>query len=353
MTKLQPDDFINIYDYADINYPFQIFIGGRGVGKTYSALRGAITGKCAGKFIFMRRTASELDLLLDSDRGEGVNPFKPINSDLNVNIGMRTIVKNMAGIYHREICTDNGRLMHIGTPIGYAVALSTLSSIRGIDFSDCTDWIYDEFIPERHVRKLHGECDALLNAYETVNRNREFNGAPPIRLWLLANSNDIYNPIFAGLGIVSTAEKMINKGKSDMYLKERGLAIHILPPKDSFREKKSKTALYRLTKGTQFYDMALGNDFAYNDFTLIGYRKLTGYTPVCAVDDGYIYRKKGDGEYYVCYAPARCPAFKSTKAQDVIRFRQQFGCMLQPYFVAGRLYFESYELKEKILSLIL
>ena len=63
--------------------------------------------------------------------------------------------------------------------------------------------------------------------------------------------------------------------------------------------------------------------------------------------------KKGDNEYYVCYAPARCITFKSSEAQDVIRFRQQFGCMLQPYFVAGRLVFESYELKEKILSLIL
>lgn len=353
MAKLDSNDFINIYDYVDNDYPFQIFIGGRGLGKTYSALGGAVSGECLGKFIFMRRTGAELDLLLDSDRGEGVNPFKPINSDYGVNIGMKSIVKNMAGIYEREQQEETGKLIHIGAPLGYGVALSTISSIRGVDFSDCSDWIYDEFIPEKHVRKIHGECDALLNAYETINRNREFSGAPPIRLWLLANSNDIYNPIFIGLGIVSEVEKMKRQGKSDRYLKDRGLAIHILPPKQSFIEKKSQTALYKLTRGTQFYDMALSNDFAYNDFSLVAYRKLTGYTPVCGLDNAFIYRKKGDNEYYVSYAPAKCPYFKSAESQDIIRFRQQFGCMLQPYFVAGRLYFESYELKEKILNLIL
>lgn len=353
MKKLQDKDFINIYEYADKEFPFQIFIGGRGIGKTYSALSGATDPMRKDKFIFMRRTQAELELLLDTERGEGVNPFKAINKDFDRNIGMRSIVKNMAGVYHREQNEENGKLIHFGQPIGYGIALTTIASMRGMDFSDCSDLIYDEFIPEKHVRKIHGECDALLNAYETINRNRELAGLPPINLWLLANSNDIYNPIFVGLGLVAEAERMKRRGDSHKYMKERGLAIHILPAKASFVEKKSQTALYKLTKGTLFYDMSLGNDFAYNDFSLVTYRKLTGYTPVCALDNAYVYRKKGDSEYYVCYAPARCPTFKSAEAQDVIRFRQQFGCLLYPFFVSGQLYFESYELKEKILSLIL
>lgn len=351
MEKLTSEDFINIYDYADKNYPFQIFIGGRGTGKTYSALKGVTEPIYDSKFIFMRRTQNELDLLLDTDRGEGLNPFKPINRDYERNIGFKKIFKNVAGIYNRTV--ENDKLMHIGAPIGYGIALTTIASMRGLDFSDCSDWIYDEFIPEKHVRKIHGECEALFNAYETINRNREFIGEPPIRLWLLANSNDIYNPIFIGLGIVSEAEKMKRRNIPHKYFKDRGLAIHILPPKESFIEKKSNTALYKLTKGSNFYDMALNNDFAYNDFSLISYRKLSGYVPVCSLDNAYIYRKKGDSEYYVCYANAKCPSYNSNESQDVIRFQQQFGCMLQPYFVSGKLFFESYELKEKILSLIL
>lgn len=346
-------DFINIFDYKDGAYPFQIFIGGRGTGKTYSALNGALDKDVVkDNFIYMRRTGAELELLLDDEKkGEGANPFKPINKDRKTNIGFRAINKNIAGIYQRSE-DENGKLIHSGSPIGYGLALSTIASIRGLDFSDCSDWFYDEFIPERHVRKLREECEALLNAYETINRNREFFNAPPINLWLLANSNDIYNPIFVGLGIVADVERMLRKGKAHLYIKDRGLAIHILPPAKSFVDKKKQTALYKLTKGTRFYDMALENKFAYNDFSLIGYQNLKGYTPVCQVNDAFIYKKKGEPFIYVSYAPSKCPKYRTAERQDEIRFRQEQGVLIYPYFVSGRIMFESYALKEEVLNLI-
>ena len=57
-------EYINIWKYKDEHYPFQIFIGGRGTGKTYSALEGCLNGKIEDnkKFILMRRTAQEMDL---------------------------------------------------------------------------------------------------------------------------------------------------------------------------------------------------------------------------------------------------------------------------------------------------
>lgn len=352
---MRENKYVYIWDYVNPRYPFQIFIGGRGTGKTYGALEGTVINQIDDytKVIFMRRTAQELELMLDSDeRGEGANPFKPINRNNNLNFGLRKIVKNLAGIYHRE-ADENGRLQAVGAPVGYAVALSTISSIRGIDFSDCSDMIYDEFIPEKHVRKIKDEGGALLNAYETVNRNRELEGLPPMRLWLLANSNDIYNEIFVTLGIVSEVEKMIRKGQSDKYFDKRGLAIHLVNNNPEFVEQKSQSALYRLTEGTQFYDMALSNQFAYNDFSLIATRNLKGYQPVCALDNAYIYRKKGTGEYYVTYAQAQCPKFDSRTEQERRRFMQIYGLSLMPRFVAGNIVFESYELKEKLLNLIL
>lgn len=347
--------YINIWDYKDDNYPFQIFIGGRGTGKTYSALSGAVTGEvpAGSRFLFMRRTAQELDLMLDSDdRGEGANPFKPVNKNYDLNYGLRKIVKNMAGVYHRTI-DDEGKLTASGSPIGYAVALSTVSTIRGVDFSDCTDCIYDEFIPEKHVRKLKDEGGALLNAYETICRNRELEGLPALRLWLLANSNDIYNPIFIELGIVSDVEKMIRKNQSDLYMEDRGLAIHLINNNQEFVEAKSQTALYKLTKGTQFYDMALSNEFAYNDFSLIGYKPLKGYRPVCTIGKATIYKKKGDSELYVTYAQAKCPIFDISTEQDRRLFMQEYGHDFVPYFVNGKICFESYELKSILCNLIL
>lgn len=353
---MQNKMFLNIFDYKDDRYPFQIFIGGRGFGKTYSGYTGCLglqeSVVVPKKFLWMRRTQKELELMEDSDKGEGIGDLKTINRDFGTNYGFKAINDSLAGVYAREI-GENGKYIYSGTPVGYGIALSTVTSIRGINFSDCSDWVYDEFVPEKHVKKMKGECDALLNAYETINRNREFTGESPIRLWLLANSNDIYNPIFVGLGIVSTAEKMVASNKKHTYIPERGLAIHILPPSQEFREKKAKTALYKLTNGTEFHDMALDNSFSYNDFSLISYRKIQGYIPICALDNAYIYKKKGDFELYVSYSPAKVPVFNSKIAQDIIRFKREYGVTIQPYFVKGRLIFESYELKEKILQIIL
>lgn len=344
--------YVNVYDYADNKYPFQIFIGGRGTGKTYSALSYNLRNN-KGHFLFMRRTNAELEICMDNSTDEGANPFKVINRDMGTNVGMKYIVKDkLAGIYDRAEAED-GTISHIGAPIGYAAALSTLSGIRGMDFSDITDWVYDEFIPENHVRKMKAECDALLNAYESICRNRELDGKPPVRLWLLANSNNIYNEICVGLGIVADIEKMINRGQHDKYYPERGLAVHLLEASEEFVEKKKDTALYRLTKGTLFYDMSLENKFAYNDFSLIAYRKLTGYSPICSVDDAFIYQKKGSREIYVSYAPSKCSHYNSKLKQDVISFKQRFGFKLEGRYVESNIIFESYALKQQILDLIL
>lgn len=344
----------NIYDYRDRRYPFQIFTGGRGIGKTYSALKGSLFGECEGKFIFTRRTGTEMELLSDTKKGdEGANPFKKINANEGCNVGLLPIIKNLYGVYNREEDKESGKLSHIGAPIGYGTALSTISSIRGVDFSDCTDWIYDEFIKEAHVKAMKSECDAFLNAYETMNRNREMEGLPPLYAWLLSNSNDIYNPIFVGLGLVNTIEKMVTKGQTDLYIRERGLAIHLLPATDEFMEKKAKTAIAKLTKGSAFYDMAFSNKFAYNDFSLIGYRNLTGYRPICSIGTATFYMKKGEREIYVSYAKAKCPTYKAENQQDVMAFKQRFGIMFEPYFVNGSITFESYELKAIVLDYIL
>ena len=341
--------YINIWDYSDKRYPFQAFIGGRGSGKTFSGLKGALqSGK---KFIYMRRTAQELDLMLDSDRGEGANPFKPINKDLHKDVGLHKIVKNLAGIYNRELVED--KLQPVGAPIGYGVALSTIASIRSLDFSDCDLCIYDEFIPEKHVRKIKAEGTALLNAYETMCRNRELVGKDPLQLFLLANSNDIYNEIFIELGIVSDIEKMIKAGKHDKYYKDRGLAIHLLQNSAEFDKAKSKTALYKLTAGSSFSDMALSNKFAYDDFSLISHHNLSGYRPMCGIGKAYLYAKKGERFFYVSYAPANCPVMRIENEQDRVLFYNEYGRHIKPFFIKGRINFESYELKRLILDLIL
>lgn len=343
--------YLNIWDYKNPDYPFQIFIGGRGTGKSYSALSAGLR-LFPDKFIYMRRTAQELDLMLDSEKyGEGANPFKPLNKDMGRDVGFSRIVKNLAGIYNREMV--DGKLSPVGAPIGYGVALSTISTIRSISMADCTDCFYDEFIPESHVRRIKSEGEALLNAYETICRNRELAGDPPLRLWLLANSNNIYNEIFVTLGIVSEVEKMIRRDKSDLYIKDRGLAIHLVNNNSDFVNEKRQTALYKLTAGSRFAEMALDNKFSYNDFSLIRHENITGYRPICGFGKGYIYGKKGDSQLYVTYARAKCTTYDIDTEQGRRNFYNDIGRKLNEYFISSRICFESYELKQTILDLIL
>lgn len=343
-------EYCNIWDYKDSNYPFQLFLGGRGTGKTFSALSDPVLKN--RPFIYMRRTLDELDLLQDANGAEGANPFRPINEAYHRNIGFCKINKKISGIYNR-VLDEEGKWKPEGQPIGWGVSLSTVSSIRGVDFSSAQDCIFDEFIPEKHVKRMKGECDALLNAYETINRNREFKGLPPMGLYCLSNASDIYNPVFVGLGIVSDVEKMIRRGQHDLYLKDRGLAVHLLAPSEEFLEAKSNTALAKLTRGSSFYKMAYENDFSYNDFSYVKQHTLTGYVPICGIDTCYIWRKKGSREYYVTYAPAKVPVFHSKIDSDVRRFHSEFGIKLYNPYVQGRISFESYELKAFLLDIIL
>lgn len=348
--------YVDLMEYKNDDYPFQIFVGCRGMGKTYSGLKGLSgrareTGFCR-KFIYSRRTQDQLDSITDGVDGEGLNPFKALNRDLGTDIGFHTLRKKVTVIADRER-DDKGSISYSPQTYGYGIAMKSVATITGIDASDCDDWFYDEFIKQAQEPSFKGEFEAIMGAYETFNRNREFDGTPAMRFWAVSNAVDIYNVLFKGLHLVHDAERMAATGKQHRYYKDRKLAIHLMKPTESFKQMKAKTALACLTKGTEYYDMAFNNEFAYNDFSLIKYQPLTGYRPFCALDEAYIYCKKGEERYYVTYAKCKCERFSSKHTQDVMAFQRNYGVRLVNPFRDGRLIFESYELKELILGVIL
>ena len=340
--------YVNVTSYQNDDFPFQIFLGGRGTGKTFSAL--SMINDSERSLLLVRRTATEVEMLEDSAaRGEGLNPFKPINNVYKVNYGIKSMTKNLAGIYQRT--EAEGKLNYVGAPLGYAVALTTMATIRGADFSGITDIIADEFIPEAHVKTIKNEADAWFNLIETVNRNREFDGKPSVRVWFLANANNLDNPLFQALGLISEVEKMRKQNKTDRYIRSKGLAIHILPDTGEFTAKKKETALYKLTEGSTFSEMALHNNFSYNDFSLVGYRNLSGYEPYCAIDDIYIYRKKGERLYYCSYAKSKVDNhYDTSKAHEVKQMcRKELHILSEPY-IRGQVYFETFDIKSRLLE---
>ena len=277
-----PDGFVNIKGILAEGYPFNFLVGGRGTGKTYTSLK--VAREEGLKFMLMRRTQTQSDLISKPE----FSVFKPLNHDLNISVEVERISKYNSAFY--EELEEEKKIL------GYTCALSTISNMRGFDASDIQLLIYDEFIPEKHERLLKNEADALWNAYETMNRNREMKGNAAMQMLCLANANDIANPVFESLNLIRIADRM-QKGNSERWTDEtRGIQL-IMLHRSPISRQKSKTALYNLTEGTQFSEMALDNSFNV-DRHHIKPQPLNEFIPICSIGELNIYRHKSENRLY-------------------------------------------------------
>lgn len=317
--------YLDIEKILSYNMPFSWIVGGRATGKTYGALKYAYESHT--RFILMRRTQAQTDLINKPE----FNPYKAINQDLGTDIQVKSISKYNSRIF--EPAEDGEQLL------GYTCALSTISNMRGFDASDCRLMIYDEFIPERHERPIKGEGAAFLNAYESINRNRELRGEAPLQVLGLANAFNIANPIFMELGLVGRCEKMKNAGQELFIDKERGILL-VLLQHSKISKAKADTALYRLSSGS-YRDLALSNDFIYNNSDSIKAQGLKEYKLICTVGEISIYRHKSNRDYYVSeHRTGTAPVYGSDEV-GIMRYRRKHGLILAPAYVNNRVTFEN------------
>lgn len=319
--------------YVDINkilnygLPFNFIIGGRGTGKTYGALRNAYETNT--RFMLMRRTQAQCDLINKPE----FNPYKAVCDDISASIGVKSISKYNALIYE-----NIGEDVESRT-LGYTCALSTIANMRGFDASDVKLLIYDEFIPERHERALKNEGTAFLNAYETINRNREIKGQEPLQVLCMANAFNIANAIFLELGLVGICEKMQMKDQELYIDKARGILIAMLN-NSRISAKKADTALYRLSSGS-YADMALANDFVYNDSSGIKSMPLQEFKLICSVGEISIYKHKAKRQFYVSeHRTGTAPVYKSDDV-GLTRYRKNHGLALYGAYMRGNVVCES------------
>lgn len=317
--------YLDIAKILSYKMPFNFIVGGRATGKTYGALKYAYESHT--RFILMRRTQAQTDLINKPE----FNPYKAINRDLNLDIQIKSISKYNSKIYEPAGDSDN--------LLGYTCALSTISNMRGFDASDCKLLIYDEFIPERHERPIKGEGAAFLNAYESINRNRELTGEDPLQVLGLANAFNIANPIFLELGLVGRCEKMKNNDQELFIDKERGILL-VLLQHSKISKAKADTALYRLSSGS-YNDMALSNDFIYNNADSIKSQSLKEYKLLCTIGEISIYRHKSKRDYYVSeHRTGTAPLYKSDEV-GIMRYRRKYGLIMAPAYVNNRVTFEN------------
>lgn len=318
--------------------PFNIIIGGRGTGKTFTALDDSyVTSTEETRFMLLRRTEVEVSSIADPK----FNPFKALNRVKGYEVQARYSTKNSVGEFFEV--NENGEERFLG----YASAVSTFGKLRGADLCDVDKLVFDEFIKTRAAHPIKDEADLFFNAYETINRNREIEGRSPLKAYLLSNATTLNSPILEELNLITVIERMKRKCQTAYTDRDRGIHIELLDNIKVSQEKRD-TALYRLTKGTTYSAHALDNEFAYDSFENIIKVKLNEYTPWVQVDDLYIYRHKHRLEFYVCESKGKCQHV--FQGDNTPLFKRNFGGRFYQLLIGGYVMFQSFAVKQKIMS---
>lgn len=330
--------FIDIQD--ELLHHVNCLFGGRGTGKTFSILlhriEHAISDPTKHKFLWLRDTETITKKLA----AKGLTP--PIEAE-HPEIGVNTI-KKIADIYtfvHNEGLEDE-------SIIGYLMALSTFHNARGIDFSDVDCIVFDEFMAEEGTIIRRDQGSLWLNLFESINRNRELKGLPPVTVIFLSNTNGLYSEILEDFGLSNIVEAMqINDYKS---YQDNDIWIEFLENKD-FTEAKAKTLLYRLSKNTKFNDMALNNKFNDNMALIVPKMNLKGSKGLLTLDKRYTLIQLSNGAYYYklgCWK--NLVDYDMDNDQEAILYRYMFADKLRYEYIAGNMFFDSIYTQRRILS---
>lgn len=333
MQLYDNNGYVNIPEILKHEAIFIFIYGGRGTGKTYGSLQEFIDEKL--KFLYMRRLQSQVDLV----KRDEMMPFKKLNTDRGWNIQPFPVNKYVSSFYESDI-NEDGKIIPVGDSLGLLTSLSTFSNLRGVDGSDLDIMHLDEFIPELNERPIKDEAGAIFNAYETMNRNRELEGLPPIKFLFTANSNRIDNPLFMELNLITIAEKLRKRG-DEFYYDEKRRMLLIDLYKSKISEQKSETALYQLTRGTEFYNMAIKNTFLNEERGRIATKPIKEYRPIVSIGEICIYKHKSKSEYYVTGFKSGSPKTYGTGEKDRTRFRKDCFYLWTAY-MKNKIVFEEY-----------
>lgn len=308
MNLYLSNNYLDMGAIISAPYPFIVVISARGGGKTYGTLQYLVEQDL--RFIYLRRSKTILDIVTDPR----YQPFKKLNSARGWEI-----VPEKAGsglpVFKDMLAPDQ-------PVIGYAAALSTFANVRGFDASDVDVIVWDEFIPEPTERLLFNGFTAFANALETIGRNRELEGMAPLKVVLLSNSDLIYGDVVEGFHLGDELLQMQEHGIE--VLEHSPDMLLIMPKLEAYAAAKADTALYRLTEGSSFSEVALGNRFPVEDRSMIKRRPLSEYKPVCRISGLCVYKHKTGRSYYVTdHVSGDPPAYEATEADHRRYLREQ------------------------------
>ena len=320
-----PEGWLN-FEYIDSLPAWLIVIlGKRQIGKTYGCLQ--LMLKKNYYHILLRRTTAELDTISASP---DLNPYKVYEPDYHV--GLFKQAKKLCRIC--DYALDEEGKAAPTEQRGIATSLAEIAHIRGFNGAAFSDVVLDEAVPEKGVITRKTEGDAFLNAYVTINGNRELSGAKPLRAWLLANTNRIDSPILESLNLIDDILYMRRKGKEEL-LTDRGVLI-LQPDSIQISQLRKDTALMQqISKKSDFYGMAMENEFAYDQSPFIKTMDIRRMTPEFRCGDIFCW-ERAEG-YYICRAKHNGKEYENSRTgKEQLRIEWS---ILKQFYYAGLILF--------------
>lgn len=320
MKLYDNNGWMNAKTIIESKHNFIFITGARGIGKTYSTLLYLIQNK--KRFIYLRRTQDESDL------------------QANENTSSITKVMHACGLNFKfgKLSKKVGVITVDDTPIIYTCALSTFASIRGVNFDGVDYAVFDEFISEPHVRNFKAEGLALMNFYESVNRNRELENKKPLKLICLSNSLNLANDTFMEFDLISDAERLTTTHVEEY---SRGDILLLILQNSPISKLKEKTTLYN-NASEEYSRMAIKNEFILNDFSYIKKQNLKEFNVVLCVGDLTLYSHKSRNEYYVTFTKSNTKRKYTNSINDLERFkRAEYKYYVK--YLDGMIRFDSYK----------
>ena len=282
--------WINAELLIDSPEPFVLAVGGRGIGKSYGILK--LLYERNIPFVYMRRTQAQLDAVSVPQ----LNPYNQIALDNNYPIVTAKISKHTTGFYNGEPDND-GVLKPAGEPFAIGIALSTFSNVRGLSAEQYEILFFDEIIPEKHERPIKEEGLAFANVIESLNRNRELQGKPPLKVILATNTNTLNSEIVKTLGCLNVLDRMSRSGQ--FYKSVDGLVAIYRYIDSPISERKRNSALYKVIDNSDFQTMSIDNDFGAGDYENVQNKPIAEYNAICSFENCTVMRHKSKSEYYV------------------------------------------------------
>ena len=228
--------------------------------------------------------------------------------------------------------------------------LATSGNVTGLDLSFVDFLVLDEFIPKPGSVPIDGAFEIWSALQETINRNRELEGRPALKMRHISNSDTLNSEILIRLELVPVLVGMRAEGIT-VWTSPDGL-VEIWDYSGSpISEAKRTTALYRLIAGTEYARLALDNEFSRDDFSDVKRRPLREYKPIFSIDKrATVYIHKRRSELYVSrHRSGDVPDYPATVAgkrklyQDIPYIREA---------LAEKTFYESIECKYILESIL-